>query len=193
VTGDITNAGRIHDAEKILKKIASVNPHIYAQIGNMDYPEITNYLEQHQWNIHAKGIQLTAETGLMGVGYSNPTPFGTPSEVDDTTLAKWLDTTYNEIKEMKQFILVTHAPPFDCQADCLDNGHHVGSMAVKKFIDQYQPDICIAGHIHEAVTEEWLGQTKLINPGMISAGGYAIIEQHETGLKARLARVPNSS
>lgn len=193
ITGDITNAGRTNDADKLLKKIKSVNPNIYAQIGNMDYPEIITYLEQEGCNIHAKVVKLNSRTGLMGLGYSNPTPFSGPSEVDDTTLAKWLDTTYKNLIDVKHLILATHTPPFGCQSDRLNNGQHVGSTAVKNFVQQYQPDVCITGHIHEAIAEEWLGRTKVINPGMLSAGGYVTIEQNQNGLEANLSFVESCS
>ncbi len=191
ITGDITNAGRTKEADKILKNIKLVNPNIHAQIGNMDFPEITTYLEQEGWNIHAKVIELNHRTALMGLGFSNPTPFSGPSEVDDTTLAKWLDSTYKNIKDGQHLILATHTPPFGTGSDRLDNGQHVGSVAVKNFIEQHKPDICVTGHIHEAITEEWFGQTKIINPGMLSGGGYVVIEQKENGLQANLSFVEN--
>ena len=79
----------------------------------MDRPEITSYLDDKGWNIHAKGKQLTQDIGIMGVGYSTPTPFMTPSEVPDTRLAQWLTQGYEQIKHLPKLILVAHDPPLD--------------------------------------------------------------------------------
>ena len=112
ISGDITNRGGIRRASQLLKPVSAINSNIYAQIGNMDRAEITAYLEEKGWNIHAKGKQLAENIGIMGVGYSTPTPFRTPSEVPDAMLGKWLEMGYEQIKHLPKLILVAHDPPF---------------------------------------------------------------------------------
>ncbi len=189
INGDITNAGHKELADRILNEIQKINTNIYAQIGNMDYSEIEKLLQDKGWNIHAQGVQLGQNIGLMGVGYSNPTPFGTPSEVQDQELSKWLKHAYKDIEHLEHKIVVTHTPPIKTSMDRVSEGVHVGSQAIREFIEHYQPDICISGHIHEAIGEEFLGRTKLLNPGMFSSGRYVLVNKTSQGIDAFLKSI----
>jgi hypothetical protein len=186
ISGDITNRGGRRRANQLLKSVSAINSNIYAQIGNMDRAEITDYLDEKGWNIHAKGKQLAEDIGIMGVGYSTPTPFRTPSEVPDAMLGKWLSIGYEQIKHLPKLILVAHDPPFGSKAAELPSGENVGNKSVLEFIQRVQPDICITGHIHEADSEDYIGKTKVINPGMLCMGGYALVQLKEDKLEAKL-------
>ena len=186
ISGDITNRGGRRRAGHLLKAVSAINSNIYAQIGNMDRAEITDYLEEKGWNIHAKGKQLAENTGIMGVGYSTPTPFRTPSEVPDAMLGQWLSKGYEQIKHLSKLILVAHDPPFGSRTAELPSGENVGNKSVLEFIQRVQPDICLTGHIHEANTEDFIGKTKVLNPGMLCMGGYALIRLKEGQLEAKL-------
>ena len=186
ISGDITNRGGRHRARKLLKAASTINPNIYAQIGNMDLAEITDYLDDEGWNIHAKGKELDENIGIMGVGYSTPTPFRTPSEVPDAMLGHWLNRGYEHIKHLPKLILVAHDPPFGSKAAELPSGENVGNKSVLEFIQRVQPDICLTGHIHEADSEDFIGRTKVINPGMLCMGGYALIQLKEGLLEGKL-------
>jgi len=174
ISGDITNRGGIRRASELLEVVFKINPNIYAQIGNMDRPEITSYLDDKGWN------------GIMGVGYSTPTPFMTPSEVPDTRLAQWLTQGYEQIKHLPKLILVAHDPPFGSKAADLPSGENVGNRSVLEFIRRVQPDICLTGHIHEAESEDFIGKTKVLNPGMLCMGGYVLIRLKGDELEADL-------
>jgi len=52
----------------------------------------------------------------------------------------------------------------------------VGSVAVRLFIEKYQPKICFTGHIHESVGVDKIGDTHIINPGMLNRGCFAYAE-----------------
>ena len=186
IRGDITNRGGTHRASKLLETVFRINPNIYAQIGNMDRAEITSYLEEKGWNIHARGKQLAEDVGIMGVGYSTPTPFMTPSEVPDARLAQWLNEGYEQVKYLPKLILVAHDPPFGSKAAELPSGENVGNKSVLEFIQRVQPDICLTGHIHEAESEDFIGKTKILNPGMLCMGGYALIRLKDDKLEAKL-------
>jgi Icc-related predicted phosphoesterase len=186
ISGDITNRGGRRRAGHLLDAVSAINSNIYAQIGNMDRAEITDYLDEKGWNIHAKGKQLAENIGIMGVGYSTPTPFRTPSEVPDAMLAHWLELGYEQIKHLSKLILVAHDPPFGSKTAELPSGENVGNKSVLEFIQRVQPDICLTGHIHEANTEDFIGKTKVLNPGMLCMGGYALIRLKEGQLEAKL-------
>ncbi len=191
VSGDLTNRGRKADAEKILAHIRRINPVIYAQIGNMDFQEVHDYLVDQGMNIHARGIDLGHGVGLMGVGYSTPTPFGTPGEVPDAQLAAWLDQAHEQVRDLPHLLLVAHNPPFGTATDKVSGGVSVGSRAVRAFIEKVQPEVCLTGHIHEARTMDTLGRTTVINPGQLAGGGYVLIRLTDAGLSAELKSIPS--
>lgn len=186
ISGDITNRGDTRRASELLDEVFRINSNIYAQIGNMDRPEVTSYLDEKGWNIHARGKQLAEDIGIMGVGYSTPTPFMTPSEVSDDKLAQWLNEGYEQVKHLIKLILVAHDPPFGSKAAQLPSGENVGNRSVLEFIQRVQPDICLTGHIHEAASEDFIGRTKILNPGMLCMGGYVLIRLQEGKLAADL-------
>lgn len=47
-------------------------------------------------------------------------------------------------------IFVSHAPPYGTTLDVISNGAHVGSKAIREYIETNQPLISLSGHIHEA-------------------------------------------
>lgn len=191
VTGDITVAGDGRQAERVLSGIAARNPVIHAQIGNMDKPEVDGWLRERGWNMHRAARELAPGVGLLGVGHSTPTPFGTPSEVPETLMARWLDTLRAEASRWPRLVLAIHTPPRDSLCDRLDNGAHVGSPAVRAFIEAVQPDVCLCGHIHESRAQDSIGRTTVVNPGMLSAGSYAVVTAPEHGpLTAELKALP---
>ncbi len=186
ISGDITNRGGTRRASELLESVFKINPNIYAQIGNMDRPEITSFLVDKGWNIHATGQQISEDVGIMGVGYSTPTPFMTPAEVSDDKLAQWLKEGYEQVKHLSKLILVAHDPPFGSKAANLPSGDNVGNRSVREFIQRVQPDICLTGHIHEATSEDFIGKTKILNPGMFGLGGYVIIRLKNNELEGKL-------
>jgi len=54
-------------------------------------------------------------------------------------------------KDSRKTIYVIHTPPNQTNLDMIMNGSHVGSMAVKLFIEECQPYLTLHGHIHETV------------------------------------------
>jgi Icc-related predicted phosphoesterase len=67
-------------------------------------------------------------------------------------------------------IYVCHTPPFDTPLDTMPRGRHVGSKALRAFIEQHAPPLTLHGHIHESPElsgryAAQLGTTWSINPG----------------------------
>ncbi len=77
------------------------------------------------------------------------------------------------LKELKNPILVSHAPPFGI-LDKIHSGKHVGSKILLKAIKKYPPKIVFCSHIHEAKGVKKLGKTIIYNLG--SHGDYKIIK-----------------
>jgi len=175
ITGDLTNRGGVTEAARVVEAVSAINPRVMAQIGNMDYEPVQVWLDESGRGIHARAVELAPGLGLMGVGWSSPTPFGTPSEAPDGQLAEWLEEAYEKARKFKHLILVSHTPPHNTTADVVGPGTHVGSQAVRAFILRVKPELCITGHIHEARGTDMLGGTLVINPGDLASGGYVLI------------------
>ncbi|MDL2285133.1 metallophosphoesterase family protein [Desulfovibrio sp. OttesenSCG-928-F07] len=186
ISGDLTFAGGSAAAEKVLKVCNGYNKVLAAQIGNMDMPEVTDFLQQNGINLHASAIAIHPQITLIGIGGSNPTPFNTPSEFSEAEYAILLEKALKAAGEYTNLVLVSHAPPLNTKCDVLSNGAHAGSSAVRNFIEQVQPQLCICGHIHEAQSVDKIGKTTIINPGTLSDGGYIKFYLANDGIQAEL-------
>jgi hypothetical protein len=96
------------------------------------------------------------------LGHSNPTPFNTPGEDSEDTIASNLEA----FAALKPLALICHCPPLDTPLDEASPGRHFGSSAVREFIDNHQPEWFLCGHIHEAAGRDvMLGKTRGVNVG----------------------------
>lgn len=173
VTGDLTLNGGTHQARRVLEALRRCNSTVYAQIGNMDRGEVSDWLDAEGWNTHRHVREITPGTGLMGLGGSTFTPFGTPSEFPESRFAEWLEDMWRQARNFRHVVLSTHTPPYDTLCDVIGNGTHVGSTAVRDFLLDAQPGVCLCGHIHESRAVDRLGRTVLVNTGAFAMGGYA--------------------
>lgn len=189
VSGDITNRGSRAAAAELLDEIGRFNPKVYAQIGNMDTRDVADLLDERGINVHRRLVSVGSGVGLLGLGYSTPTPFGTPSEVSDDRLKSWLDGAVQADMDWERLIFMPHNPPFGTLVDRVRGGEPVGSRAVRAFIETHQPAVCITGHIHESAAVDDLGATRIINPGCFHFGGYAWIGLVGETLTADLRRL----
>ena len=63
----------------------------------------------------------------------------------------------------------------------------MGSTAVREFIEEVQPDVCVCGHIHESRGVDRIGRTVVVNPGTLLSGGYVVVRlAGEGGFAAEL-------
>ena len=94
--------------------------------------------------------------------------------IDDSTgyIEDDLEVFSRNIK--KEFILVTHSPPYNTKLDVIYAGFHVGSMAVRRFIEKHGRDgylrLSLHGHIHESPEvsgsyKDIINGVECINPG----------------------------
>lgn len=172
ITGDITNFGHKSDAGLIIKEIKSANDRVLALAGNLDESDVDDYLTTIGINLHGRGETVENGIGIFGLGGSNPTPFNTPNEFSEDEMATLLEKGFEKARDATLTILVSHTPPLNTKTDLLPSGVHVGSKAVRAFIENNQPDLCLTGHIHESRAEDYISKTHILNPGMIKDGGW---------------------
>jgi Icc-related predicted phosphoesterase len=109
---------------------------------------------------------------VVSVGYSNPTPFGTSREITEDELRLRLQAAAAQVSPGRPVIANLHAPPFGCgvldlvgNPDIPGEARHVGSHAVREFIEMTQPAVALVGHIHEGKGVVRVGKTDVFNPG----------------------------
>jgi len=186
VSGDITTSGGRSAASCVLKTIEQINTTYFALFGNMDKPDVALLLHEQNRDLHRAVRVLSKDTAIIGVGGSSHTPMRTPSEFSEEHIAEWLHEMWLQARHYQHIILISHTPPLDTSCDRLCNGRHVGSSAVRNFIVEHQPDICLCGHIHEARGEDKIGNTVIVNSGKLDDGGYAVLTLGETKPSVKL-------
>lgn len=170
VTGDIGKHGTLNDTKKVLQELETYHTRMYAQIGNMDSLQADTYLSDRNMNLHKKMLKID-RLALFGIGGSLPTPFATKSEFSEEFYREQLKNFLPLPRDLIT-IFVSHNPPYGTLCDRMKKGNHVGSRAVLEFIQDYQPDFCICGHIHESRAEDCIGKTKVYNLGDFASGYY---------------------
>jgi Icc-related predicted phosphoesterase len=67
-------------------------------------------------------------------------------------------------------LYVLHSPPRGTACDLIAPKQHVGSRAIRAFLEQHQPPLSLSGHIHESprvsgAYRDFVGHTVVVNPG----------------------------
>lgn len=190
VSGDLTTNGGASQACKVLADIEASGLPVFAQIGNMDLPEVNDWLERTGHNLHARVRELAPDVAILGIGGSTYTPMNTPSEFSEAQYAQWLASLQDQARNYPHKVLVSHNPPKNTLCDDIGKNTHVGSEAVRQFIEECQPEICVCGHIHEGRATDKINDTVIVNPGMLAEGGYVVLRYANGRLTAEAARVP---
>ncbi|HEX7320690.1 MAG TPA: metallophosphoesterase [bacterium] len=165
--GDITNFGGADDAARIIEGLKDLNPQLFMVHGNCDRPAVNLLLEKNNIGLHGK-IKQQDSVAFYGVGGSIRTPSGTPQESPEEDFETILDR-YQKEPACRFHVFVSHQPPLNTVIDKTMMGMHVGSKAIRSFIERFQPDVAICGHIHEARGSDRIGKTIIINPGPFPA------------------------
>lgn len=159
--GDLVNFSRGLDAMgEILKKRGE---RVYVIPGNHESAQqVTDLCARFGLNdFHGGRIELGG-FHVVGLGYSNITPFETPGEYTEEEL----ETRLHEFDGLKPMIAICHVPPRGTTLDRITNLRHAGSTAMRDFVRREQPRFFFCGHIHEAAgAQEKLGETSALNVG----------------------------
>jgi Icc-related predicted phosphoesterase len=159
--GDLVNWARGLDAMgEIMKARADrlyVIPGNHESAGNIsDFCAKFGFHDFHGGRMQISGFEV------IGLGYSNPTPFETPGEYSESEL----ETRLRAFDGLKPMIAICHAPPHGTSLDRITNLKHAGSQAMRDFIRREQPRYFFCGHIHEAAgAQDKFGETSAMNVG----------------------------
>jgi Icc-related predicted phosphoesterase len=131
-------------------------------------------------NADGKVLDIPGGLQLLSYGWSNVTPWKTPREVPEEELYRRLDELAEGVDDARRAVFMIHVPPHDSGLDTapiLDENLRptvsagdvlrgpVGSIAVRRLIEERQPVLSVHGHIHESAGERKIGATLSVNPG----------------------------
>ena len=175
ICGDITHFGNLADASMVLKEFTKLAITLFVP-GNCDPQQISSQsIVEGAINLHARCISKLG-ANFIGIGGSIPTPFRTPFEIPDDEIGIILDITRRICVENSHTILISHNPPYGTKTDTAFSGEHVGSKAIRSFIENTNPKLVACGHIHESRAIDSLGASIVVNPGPFHRGYYAVAE-----------------
>ena len=159
--GDLVNWARGLDAMGEIMR--PWGDRLYVIPGNHESAaQITGFCEKYGFNDFQGGRVRIGGFEVVGLGYSNPTPFDTPGEYSEAEL----ETRLHAFDGVKPMIAICHAPPYGTSLDRITNLKHAGSRAIREFLRREQPRYFFCGHIHEAAgAQDKLGETSAMNVG----------------------------
>lgn len=165
-------------ADMILQKIMALKVPVLCVPGNHDPYEVLELFNEYNVNLHGKIKRIK---GITFIGWGGaPTPFNTIFEPSEEETKEELYALYAKAKTDK-LILVVHNPPKETKLDMTFTKKHVGSPAIREFIEKKQPILSISAHIHEAIGTDKIGNTTLFYPGALFEGYYGIVEVDQKG------------
>jgi len=173
VAGDLANRD-MRLAEQILEELSKSVQKVFFVPGNMDEPSLANWRDTERIVcLHSKAIAHD-QVLFVGLGGSVTSLFRTPFEFVEAEASQVL-AQVAQPRPSQDVVLVSHCPPKGTKLDLAGGTRHVGSEAVRSFIEERKPMLVICGHIHEARGVDWVGQVPVVNVGAAAHGGYASI------------------
>ncbi len=186
------------------ERLEGTNIRCYVQPGNDDEFDIDPLFESGTRVLNPEGklIQIDEHYTMVSTGYGNITPWQCPRDLPEEQLEAIIDSMAVQVKDFEHCIFNFHCPPYDTvidQAPQLDDQMRptlemggkphmvpVGSRAVRRAIDKYQPRLGLHGHIHESRGSQKLGRTVCVNPGSEYGEGVlrgVIVDIDKKGIK----------
>jgi len=175
LAGDITSFGNRKDVESVIRAFRARCKFLLAVSGNCDPPAVDEYIDEIGIGLHGKNRTIEGVV-FVGLGGSLPCVGHTPNEYTEGQLERMLERGADGILPDVPMVLISHEPPYNTAIDNARCGGHVGSVSVRTFIEQYQPLLCISGHIHESRAIDAIGPTRIVNPGPLRDGKYVYAE-----------------
>ena len=175
IGGDITSDGGPGDVSRAIESWRPLAPRLLAVAGNWDSAAIDARLAELDVALDGRGSVLDG-VGVCGVSGSPISAINAPYELEEEEILRRLEAGFTAIESCAEHIVCSHTPPVDTACDRIHGGAHIGSSAVRSFVEQRQPELVLCGHVHEARGFDEIGRTRIVNPGPIAQGHYAVVE-----------------
>jgi Icc-related predicted phosphoesterase len=168
------------------ERLAGSGVRCFVMPGNDDEFAVDEALES-TYVVNPDGhVVLFDDVQVLSCSWTNRTPWNSPRELDEPELADRLENLAAQLDPRVPTLFNLHCPPRDTQLDrapaltadlklILEGGEprmiHVGSSAVRTFVEKYRPILSLHGHIHESKAIEKIGPTTCVNPGSAYSEG----------------------
>jgi uncharacterized protein len=175
VREDITRWAAVAD-----ERLAAASVPCVAIPGNDDDDEVGEVLNASRLITNADGTVVDfGDFQVLGLGYSNPTPWNSPRELSEEELGERLLAAGEKLDPARPTIFNVHVPPHASGLDTAPELNEdlslasaggmqsvaVGSTAVTEAIKRFQPVVSLHGHVHESRGAFRIGNTLCLNPG----------------------------
>jgi uncharacterized protein len=164
------------------ERLSGTGIQCYVTPGNDDFLSIDAVIRDAPGVHFVEGecVSLDGVHEMITTGYSNPTPWNTERELSEEDLGARLEEMWAKVTDPENAVAVIHPPPANTALDeapelgedlSLKSGPgglkltHVGSAAVRDWVERSQPLIGLHGHVHESKATESIGRTLCVNPG----------------------------
>jgi hypothetical protein len=155
----------IQEARVVLDALSGFE--VLAIPGNCDSLGILDVFDDYGVNLHEKAVKL-ADVTFVGLGGSATTPFGTPFEMEEDVIYEKLSALLSKVSD-ERIVVAAHNPPIETNCDMRSSGDHVGSSAMRRVIEEFQPAVFLCSHIHESGgSSDRIGETCVANIGPLS-------------------------
>ncbi len=172
---------------KARERLAKSGAKLYIIPGNDDYKEVAEHVKANADGtivpFDEKIVDIDGYS-LLGYGYSNPTPWHTPREKEEKEIYADLRRMARGI-DASSSIYAIHVPPYDTKIDQAPkltkdlkpitaggyvNTQPVGSVSVRRIIEEYPPIVGLHGHVHESGGIDYVqcksgSSVPVLNPG----------------------------
>ncbi len=184
LAGDIANFGGLEQVRRILSVLEEHCPVILGVSGNCDPSGVAELLEDRGALLDGKVVEHQ-NLCFAGISGTEPAAFNREKEYPNSPFRKALQKIKPASKPSLPLVFVSHQPAFNTSVDRFAQGQHTGSRAIRVFIEETEPILAVSGHIHEAVSQDKIGRTILVNPGPFKNGFYATAEINGTCVDIR--------
>lgn len=164
------------------ERLKSSGVRCFMMPGNDDMYDVDEMLDSSSYVVNSD--DKVVEVGpfqMITTGCANMTPWRCPRDLEEDVLMERMEALAAKVRDPKKCIFNLHVPPYDSGLDSaplldenlkpqLQAGGEmkmvpVGSTAVRKVLEKYQPMLGLHGHIHESRGVMKIGRTVCVNPG----------------------------
>ncbi len=159
--------GDLSDKKNDFKELLNIfkDKQIFMVPGNHESKKQLEILKTH-YKIHMIGnapIKVNEHLAIFGTNYINIGPYG----INEDEVLENLLLNFKAIEEVKFKVHLSHIPPSGTKIGDASPFEFIGgSKAVRSFLDNFNPDLSLVGHIHESRgLEEIVNKTRVVNVG----------------------------
>ena len=160
--GDLTYFEK--DTSGIIGPFVAADKKVLMVPGNHEDVSTVDFLAKYYnvRNLHGYSV-CYGDVGIFGAG--GATEVGPRSKITQENMLELLGQGHGYIEYMGKKIMITHEHPTESAIESFTK-FFKGSSAIRKAVDDFQPDFLLCSHVHEAEgIEELMGKTKVVNVG----------------------------